>query len=71
MSLFGAAAEYIPHAGLYTSLTFNIVDAGYSVLDLYLFQVHHHVDGRMLDSAVAPFFPVHFADIQEELQSCL
>ena len=48
---YGTTAEYIPHAGLYISLTYvNIIDTTYSILDS--FQGYHHVDG--LDSAVTP-----------------
>ena len=39
----------IPHAGLDAVLSLNIIDAAYSILDL--FQVNHHADGRVLDSA--------------------
>ena len=34
----------------------NIIDAAYSVLDLFQVYHHHHVDSRVLESAVAPMF---------------
>ena len=45
-----ANAEYIPHACL-DQFYINIIDAA---LIPFKFQVYHHVDGRVLDSAVAP-----------------
>ena len=50
--MFGATVEYSTHAGLDNQSYIKIIDAAYSVLDLL--QVYHHVDGRVLDSAVAP-----------------
>ena len=47
---FWAQLLNIAHTLVYISLTY-IIDAAYSVLDLL--QVYHHVDGRVLDSAVA------------------
>ena len=51
MQKLGATAEYIPHAGLDTSLTST------SLMRLISFwtrsKSYQHVDGRVLDSAVA------------------
>ena len=45
--ILGSTTEYIPHAGLDTSLTST---------SLIRLQVYHHVDGRVFDCSSCPIF---------------